>query len=398
MRHATGFEIGKFYSLSDIWNILGVTEIDRTLKWQNTIYDFCGTYYVLCQAYHSHEGMFSECKLHLGEMHCYGNPGVPLQLSMAAELLSEEKSINLFFRKSKQSDYTYLGHGKFRGLDDGLTSPLYIHWAIDSEDRLLPLREHISKFRKFCQSYVYDTWPDDSTLELLLDQLALAAAIEEVQVNTCRFGDGTHYDSAILKHEAMRSDLLSSVISVLLSFTYSWMALETMLEALPLPNVPKNLKAGTKPIDRCIYYLKRSLPVSYNETLMPGYDTTLERFRKLVASMSRYSKHVGKFDLQPHMNRWGLGVDKIRRIRNKYIHGALQMPELFDEESGMEGPCDDMLFELSTRITLFTMQLVLYAQIKERNILLTRSVGEHKKGDCASEAVRSLHIIERETT
>ncbi|MEN6317206.1 MAG: hypothetical protein ABFD82_00410 [Syntrophaceae bacterium] len=396
MENAEDFVVGEHYSASDIWNMLKVPKKRRTPEWQNTIYDFLGTYYVLCQTYNRREGIFSECKRHLGEIHCYGKPGVTLQLGMASALVSDKRTVHLFFRRSEQHDYVYLGTGKFRAFDDGLTSLLFISWKIDNGDNLLPLREHIDAFRRFCASYISDNvWiPDKSgdnlTLELLLDQLAISSAIEEVEVNTCRFGDGTRWDSGILEYEAKRSDLLSSTMSTLLSFTYSWMALETMLSLLPLPNVPRNLKDRAKLVDRCIYYLKLSLPGPYNETLLPGYEATLEQFKKVASAIPRYSRHVGQFDLQPHMNRWGLGLGKVRNVRNKFIHGVLRMPEY--REPDAEEPEDDALFELSGRITLFAMQLVLYAQIAERNILLTHSFGEHKEGECAAEAVRTLHI------
>ncbi len=151
MKNTADFIVGKCYSTSAIWNILEVPEVDCTPEWQNNIYDFLGTCYVLCQAYGGSEGIFSECKHHLGEMYCYGKQGATLRPEMARALTFGKKTFKIFFRKSKLRDYVYLGHGKFRGLSElTSTSPLFIHWAIDSGDRLLPLREHIDAFRRFC--------------------------------------------------------------------------------------------------------------------------------------------------------------------------------------------------------------------------------------------------------
>jgi hypothetical protein len=396
MENKEHFIVGKSYSALDIWNMLKVPQKGRTPEWKNTVYDFFGTYYVLCQAYNLREGIFSECKRHLGEIYCYGKPGVTLEPGMARTLIFEKSTVHLFFRRSNQHDYVYLGTGRLSALNDGLTSPLFIRWKVENGDNLLPLRDHINALRKFCAFRISDNvWSPDKNsdnlrLELLLDQLVIASAIEEVEVNTCRFGDGTNWDSGILEYEAERSDLLSAAMAALLSFTYSWMALETMLGMLPLPTVPKNLKNGAKLIDRCIYYFKPSLLGPYNEALLPGYEATLEEFMKVASSIPRYSRHLGQFDLQPHMNRWGLGLDKVRKVRNKFIHGALCMPE--NLESDIKEPQDDVLFELSGRITLFAMQLVLYTQALERNILLTNNFGEHKKDEYAAETIRTLHI------
>lgn len=390
------FAVGIRYSLSDIWDILKVPEVGRTPDWQDTIYDFSGAYYVLCQEFNVRNGTFSECRRHFSEIHCYGKPGVTLQPAMARAIVLERPPVHLFFKRNEQHSYVYLGTGRFRGYYDGQVSPLYVTWAIDNGDNLLPLREHIDALRRVCAFSLNDNmWlqekvGDNPTLELLSDQLIISSAIEEVQVNTCRFGDGTRCDSGMLKLEANRSQRLSSMMAAVVSFTYSWMALETMLGMLPLPKVPKKLKSGAKLIDRCIYYLKLSLPGPYDESLLPGYEVSLERFKEHTLKIPRYHRQLGQFCLQPHMNRWGLGLDKVRNIRNRFIHGALQMPGYGDPR--MEDSDDDLLFELSGRIVVLTMQLVLYAQATERNILLAGSFNEHKEGESAAEAVRMLHI------
>ena len=390
------FTVGERYSESDIWNGLRVPKRERTPKWQNAIYDFCGSYYVLCQAYNSGEGTWHECRRHLGELYCYGKPGVVLEPEIVRSVVDDKKAVHLFFRTNEHQHYSYLGAGKFSAYNDSFSSPLYIRWIVHSGDGLIPLRNHIDAFRRFCAySISDDVWitdrsGDNLTPELLLDQLAIASSIENAEVNTCRFGDGTNWDSGILQYEARRSDLLSSTMAVLLSLTYCWMALETMLALLPLPKVPKELKHGAKLVDRCIYYLKQVLPDRYDECLLPGYETTLEKFRRTVQEISAYSRHVGSFNLQPHMNRWGLGISKVRNIRNKFIHGLLWMPEPCEPEE--EEPEDDTLFELSARITILTMQLVLHARCAELNVLMCHGWGDYKEGDCAADALRKLHV------
>jgi hypothetical protein len=402
MKKKDGFVVGKHYSLSDIWNIIKVPEEERTDRWLNTIYDFSGAHYMLCQAYNRSQGIFAQCRCHLGELYCHGKRGLSLQPGITRSIVYKEKEVHLFFERSEKDGCVYLGTGRLGGLDDGLTSPIFIRWEINSGDNLLPLRQHIDALRKFCAfGMSYKAWckgwiPDKggenlSLLELLLDQLAISSAIEEVEVDTARFGDGVNWDSGILEYEAHRSDLLSSIMATLLSFTYSWMALETLLGLLPLPKVPKQLKRGAKLIDEGIYYLKLALPSKYNEALLPGYGETLERFKKVVLSMPRYSKYVTRFDLQSHMNAWGIGIDKVRNVRNKFIHGVLQMPG--PAEYAGEETEDELLFELSSRIALFTMQLVLYARISECNILLSQDFDGYREGESAAEAVRVLHLM-----
>jgi len=143
MENEERFLAGKHYSVLDIWNILKVPEMERTHEWQNAIYDFFGTCYVLCQTHNEGEGIFSECRCYFGEIHCYGKPGVTLQSGMAPALMYGRTTVQLFFRRSEQHDYAYHGTGKLSAFDDGLTSPLFICWEVDNGDNMLPLRKHI---------------------------------------------------------------------------------------------------------------------------------------------------------------------------------------------------------------------------------------------------------------
>lgn len=191
----------------------------------------------------------------------------------------------------------------------------------------------------------------------VFDWLRVAASIESVFVNTLPFAEGVMYCSGAAEYEDKRSDLLSEVLKDQLRFTFVWGAFETLAKIIDPPIVPKNVKARCSIVDRVAYLLKNAFDQS---NFIPwGYNYWLGELKIALGSSDTFyvKKH---FTLTACAGHSGLAISIIRRIRNQFAHGIVNLPE--PEKYTGKKPTEPVIVKLSTRLVLLTMQMMLLAK------------------------------------
>ncbi len=192
--------------------------------------------------------------------------------------------------------------------------------------------------------------------------LDIAAGIENVSVLTGYYDDSLMMCGVARQYEDKRSELITQLTTWLAIFSFVWGSLETVIKIINPPKIPKKLKPGQQsPIDQAIFYLKNEYEP---EKLLTFYNETTAELRETLKKLSYHDSILDLFKLEPHVGISGVGINVVRRIRNKFAHGTLAMPIPGAKEDIQF--LDAKLIALSTRITLLTIQMLLLAYLKDR--------------------------------
>lgn len=226
------------------------------------------------------------------------------------------------------------------------------------------------------------------TWENAADWLEIAASVERVEVDTSYFDDSTQFCGTAYDYQRARSLGYSSLVTELTMFNFVWGSLETTIKLVDPPKVPKRIKpGGSGLVDRALYYLKTTYepgsPLPFYKETVAAFADALERWQPRLPESSCLAEHVSLS---------GIGLFGVRRIRNKFAHGAAHMPEP-DEYTDDDSP-DAEIVNLSSRILLYTIQLLLSAHLNQTSFELEVRKGEY--GELLCEEVhyvlRALHV------
>jgi hypothetical protein len=236
---------------------------------------------------------------------------------------------------------------------------------------LLNLREHCAKLSRFFgDQEVYanlfqlsgeldDEQGENINWWHVAEWLYIAASIETVDIDTTHFDPSVLYCGEALKYEVDRSELLSKVTTALSVFNFTWGSLESVIKLIEPPKVPKAIKSRTSPIDEAIYYLKTDYEP---EKPLTFFDDVMAEMCDVLTKVPYYASLALQCQLKPHMSISGIGLNIVRRLRNKFAHGTLQMPQ--PEQWSDIRPFDTQLIELSTRTVLMSIQMLTMAYIR----------------------------------
>lgn len=196
------------------------------------------------------------------------------------------------------------------------------------------------------------------------DWLKLAAGVQKVEIDTSRFDETVMWCNSAWAYESKRSELLSQFATRLTTFNFVWGSLETVIKIIKPPYVPSSIKKRANAIDNAIFYLKNE---DARFLRIPLYDDTLARLRLVLRTSSQYKDLVREFKIDSFRSVPGLGAHIIRIIRNDFAHGSATFPEPDDWESKdvLNSELRHLdLIETSSRLTLFTIQMLLLAYFK----------------------------------
>ncbi len=206
---------------------------------------------------------------------------------------------------------------------------------------------------------------EEITWENVAEWLHVAGSVHAVDIVTGSFDMSVLFCESVLDYEAARSKVLSKLVANLSIFNFVWSGLETSLDLIEPPKVPKSLKPGkSSKIDNAIFYLKNNFRF-YD---LPYYDWTIAELRDTIAKIPYYSNLSDQFKLQPYIGISGIGLHVVRKIRNKLAHGTMSIPEP-EDWTGIE-PLDAKLIELSARIVLLSIQMLIMAYLKDDDFLV----------------------------
>lgn len=226
------------------------------------------------------------------------------------------------------------------------------------------------------------------------DWLLIAAGVEKVEINTSRFDESVMYCGGAWEYEAKRSELLTQMGTRLTSFNFIWGGFETVIKLINPPYVPRNIKKRRTVIDDAVFYLKNK----YEPTPpISQYDETVAQLRLLLRVHPNYHGLEKEFRIHSFIGISGLGAHIVRIIRNDFAHGSATLPKpnewssknLIDSElSHLE------VIEVSSRILLLTIQMLLLAHLKGRQLTVSCLRDEYGRG-CEENvhiALRILHL------
>ena len=203
------------------------------------------------------------------------------------------------------------------------------------------------------------------------DWLTIASGIESVKVNTSKFDYDIMYCGSAYDYEEKRSELLSQLSTRLTIFNFVWGSFESTAKSFSLPALPKYLKRGSGSIvDRSIWYLKQHYGLKPH---IAFYDDTLYLLRQLLEVNEFYSNYCKEIKLHNFADVSGLGLHIVRKIRNELAHGSavMPLPDDWGEDAKkvLESEYRHLnLIDAGTRITLFTIQMLLLAIVGENNV------------------------------
>jgi hypothetical protein len=234
-----------------------------------------------------------------------------------------------------------------------------------SHPPVLKLEDHCSALSKLLHSLAYQElasvvesgevyeWGQPA------EWLDVAASVTKVDVLTGQ-GDMTLAEcESALEYENDRSALLSQFVTSLTIFSFVWGAFESVAKILSPSSIPKEeRKDGNDSLTaRVAYALKAVKPdgvyycrlakLRHRLTYHPAYCSCIPADLGIVTSADA-----------------GQGIDLVRRIRNKFAHGAASLPQR--DWNGCDSP-DNQIVRYSCRLVLLAIQMMLRLFYKDRS-------------------------------
>jgi hypothetical protein len=234
--------------------------------------------------------------------------------------------------------------------------------------------------------------------------LRMASGVTRVDVDLSRFDESFGMCEVPDEYISKRSDLLSGLAAELTTFAFIWGSLETVIEKFNQPGIPHpptGEKRGDSPVLRACYFLKKEFEP---HPLLPYYSDLVGALCHLLTGCTEtHCENLGtEFELNHWIGMSGIGLNVVRLIRNRFVHGVLGFPE--PEEWSGDKPPDIEIIHLSSRIVLLSIQMFLIALHKKNPIELTiqeeASEDEPRRNltrkDNTIAFLRTLHLLEEE--
>lgn len=223
--------------------------------------------------------------------------------------------------------------------------------------QLKEIDEHCSDLSSFLSGWDMQLyWPD------LCDWLHVASGIVKVEFDVIRFESGFGWCSNADEFSLSREEILQKYITELTRFTYVWSALESLINDI---NPEKAHEKGK--INSICFYLKNRLGPTDN--ILP-YTLLLKQLHSLLSkSEVNEPKILNRFEKIPHVSSHGRGIYVIYKLRNLFLHGSLNFP--FPDGENKPNSSYPELVNLSTRIVLLTIQMILMAHYVDSDIKTT---------------------------
>lgn len=226
-----------------------------------------------------------------------------------------------------------------------------------------------------CKTIYADEKKFDNKWIHMSDWLLLASGISNIDISTTKFDSSVIWDSGVMEYEDLRSEILTQLTKELTIFNYIWGSLETLID----DNISKEAINTFGKINATTGWLKKN----YKYKPVNGYIELVDELKKLLIE-TNYCKDkldfkyiYKKYCYKSHVNLIGFGLFLVYKIRNKFAHGATEMPYVNDdiyENNDIDKYIHDLkerkIIELSSKITLLSIQMILKLQFKENNFII----------------------------
>ena len=230
--------------------------------------------------------------------------------------------------------------------------------------------------------------------------LELAASVVDVNIVSARFEEGLDLCELALEYENARSKAWSDFSKYLTIFLFTWGTFETVVKVLDLQKIPHDMIPNTKkkigPSDvhnKAIYYIR-------NEEPLELYENALRSLKRHLEYLPGYPKLYWPDKLPAYSGITGVGINFVYEVRNGFAHGDRNLPEPINgpkgwdwNESGQNTAC---ILRLCIRIVLYTIQMILLRNCRERNNHLEVEILRNEDGETISADIstvlQELHI------
>ncbi|MCK5051083.1 MAG: hypothetical protein KAS53_05060 [Candidatus Cloacimonetes bacterium] len=232
----------------------------------------------------------------------------------------------------------------------------------------------------------------DDDYDNIADWLELCSGIEKVDILTAKFDEAVYLCKTVSQFEDDRSKLLSKFVRNLVEFHFAWGSLESLIIKL-LPE--KKVNDYGKINALCGYLLKNN-----TSNYLPKYYITI--FNKLISILRSdfyYQSDLENIGLlkqttysyKNYVDKAGIGIFTVYKVRNKFAHGAMNIP-LTEEYTGNKVE-ELKLLNLSTKLVLLTIQMLLATDLKDSDYVLDDNyLLKKSNGKSALKYLLELHL------
>jgi hypothetical protein len=244
---------------------------------------------------------------------------------------------------------------------------------------LVELKRHCHNIARF---FIYEN-PYDSTP--ISSWFEIASGIQEVKYISSLFDESVIWCGPAIEYEEEKSDFHSRLIRELTRFNFIWSGFEAFLDSIEIPVCKK--QPGK--INNVNYFLMEKYENSY--PIIQYYPEVVEFLKSLIVKNPWYGDSENLFSEGLCASKNIIGLKVVYKIRNSLAHGAFRFSE--PTEYSLIKPNDIPIIASSSRIVLFTMQMLLSAIHKDLSFKISRiheSPEEH--GIRADKYLTKMHI------
>lgn len=221
------------------------------------------------------------------------------------------------------------------------------------------------------------------------DWLHIAASINDVSINTMNYDSDIILCGDGLRWEEERSEIIKKTTKLLIVFNFIWGSFENIAKIISPPEIKNTIKKKRNIVDDCLYYLKKYYP---QRDHLRFYDKILIQFRECIESHQKYKYLSKQFKIYPFCGIEGLGLHIVRIIRNDFAHGTAQIPLPPDEDDDKEHILLFHILELSSRLILMTIQMLLMVYCGDKETYVEIKKEEYRLGN----ALTNIHFCDQE--
>lgn len=192
--------------------------------------------------------------------------------------------------------------------------------------------------------------------------LKLAGSLISIELDTARFDDSVVWCETASDYHRAHSELLALLVREISLFNFIWGAFETTAKIIKPPYIPKSSSL----IDAACNYLKNQYD---SKSKIQYYEEAVFDLRDILSKDINYGVTPVDFKLNNYVGFSSVGLHIVRKIRNKFAHGILNIPE--PEGWVGQSPSEVALFNASSRIILLTIQMLLISYFDQQKPKIT---------------------------
>ena len=222
--------------------------------------------------------------------------------------------------------------------------------------------------------------------------LSLAAGITKVDFNSDVKGDSIWCGYA-REYEDKKSEYFTKIVNKLTVFQFIWCAVEILSSYIEEQNLTTTHREKDGKITKACIFLREGQqrpPVLYPEIYQ-------QLKNKLIASSIERTAVNKAVNPRNFIGELGKGLHAVYQVRNSFAHGtltsALPMDATIDDYTSGEGMLDESILDLSSRIILISIQMLLVELLYRVNSL-RRFLNDEFTMGCLIEGCDEIERIE----